>query len=219
MLSRTRIALAVSAAMGLAPGVAAAQGAPATGFYLRGSAGLAFGQGMALDPTHEEFSFDYDFDAGSSFLVAAGYWITPSVAVELEGAQRRSEAEVDAAYNEDLTGAIDRWTFDETVKARSVMVNVLYSITPADRADRFRPYVGAGIGRAKVEFGPDDTEWELAWQLFGGFARPLSARLDLLGEVRWFKAEGGVFLDPDTPYETGGEFESVDVTLGLAYRF
>jgi opacity protein-like surface antigen len=125
----------------------------------------------------------------------------------------------DAAYSEDLAGAIDRWTFDETVKARSVMVNVLYSITPADRADRLRPYVGAGVGRAKVEFGSDDTDWEPAWQLSGGFASPLSARLDLLGEVRWFKAKGGVFLDPDTAYGTGGEFESVDVTLGLAYRF
>lgn len=219
MLSRIRVALAVAAAVGLAPAVAAAQSAPATGFYLKGSAGLSFGQDMALDPTHEEFSFDYDFDAGSSFIVAAGYWITPSVAVELEGAQRRSEAEVHAAYNEDLTGAIDRWTFDETVKARSVMVNVVYSINLADRADRLRPYVGAGIGRAKVEFGSDDTGWEPAWQLFGGFARPLSAQLDLLGEVRWFKAQGGVFLDPDTSYETGGGFESVDVSLGLAYRF
>jgi opacity protein-like surface antigen len=216
-LSARRV-IPAAAALALATGIAAAQDVSAPGFYVRGFGGASSVQDMALDPVHPEFSFDYSYDAGYAIGAALGYAITPAIAVELEYAQRGSEAQVDAIYDEDRSGRIDDWTFDETTVARAVMANAIYSFAPSGLAGGARPYLGGGIGGVILDFGEDETDVEFAWQVLGGVAYAVAPRWELFGELRWFETDGGIF-EGSGDYATGGSFESLDLLVGASYRF
>ena len=87
----------------------------------------------------------------------------------------------------------------DVLRASSLMANVLRDI-PIGIA--WRPYVGAGIGVTKLDyrvseqetrsrpriFFVDDKSTALAFQLIAGFTVPLTRRLDLAADYRYFKA-------------------------------
>ncbi|MFO1209360.1 MAG: outer membrane beta-barrel protein [Amaricoccus sp.] len=201
------------------------------GFYLKGFGGIAFVQDASLgildDP---DFSFRYDYDPGYVLGAAAGLQVTGRLAVEAEASYRQAHADVHAKLDDRSPEEpiYDTWQFGETVKARSLMLNLRYSFDPvamgpvsADAGGRLRPYVGAGLGGTVLDFGDDSTDPHLAWQLFAGLSYDLGQAWSLFGEARWFKTDGGtIHQDPSDGSDwLQGSFESIDMLFGVSYRF
>ena len=200
----------------LAAALAPTAARPADGLYLKALGGAAFVLDDDLDVSDPEITFDYDFDTGYVLGAALGVEITPALAVEAEYAYRNARADVHGAIRDfGPEPIIDDWTFRETVTAQSAMVNLVYRFPPTLP---LRPYAGAGLGGAVVDFGGDDSDLGFAWQAFAGAAYDLSPRWSLSGEVRWFHADGGRIIDIPG-YRVDGGLESVDLLVGLAYRF
>jgi OOP family OmpA-OmpF porin len=119
---------------------------------------------------------------------------------------------------------------DGDVRVWSGMLNLFYDF---NRGGRIEPYIGAGIGAARVEavatehpiLYVDDQDTVLAYQAMVGLAIGITERLDLDVGYRYFVAEGGEFdgqadigngLDPIT---VDGDYEQQAVTVGLRWQF
>jgi opacity protein-like surface antigen len=80
------------------------------------------------------------------------------------------------------------------------------------------PYVGAGLGGARVDFDGDETDTEFAWQVMAGVDYAMTPQWSLYGEVRYFSVDDGRFVNDDDLRVSGG-YDSVDLLFGAAYRF
>ena len=103
---------------------------------------------------------------------------------------------------------------DVDASATTLMANVLYDF--GDRDASFRPFVGAGVGGAKIDFDDvDDTAF--GWQLLAGAAWRMNERTSLDLTYRYLNVadlELGDGLDT-----LSGDFEDHSVSLGLRYSF
>jgi opacity protein-like surface antigen len=212
-------------------GAAGAQGVDPSRLYLKGLVGAEFVEdfdGAELaDTGHglEEVSYGFDYDTGAVLGVAIGYLASPRVAVELEYAFRRSYATVAGVTTEigDLPVA-DEFTFDERVTVQSGMANALYRFDGIGPQRRVAPYLGAGVGIASLDVrGGGRADPAFAWQAIGGATYAIGDRWSLVGEVRWFSAEGGTFIESvgGAPLVDAVEsgFDAFDVIVGTIYRF
>ncbi|MDP5308965.1 outer membrane beta-barrel protein [Paracoccus spongiarum] len=203
---------------------------------LAGSAVMASGQGFSLAEVYVKgfggatWPSDYDatltedgeqialpsfgHDTGYVLGAAIGAAVTPNLSVELEYAHRSA----DFIVTDRDEG--DRSTGDTATNA--VLVNALYLFDGMGATGAVRPYLGAGIGAAKVgvSVGPQDFDSDtlLAYQLIGGVDYALNPKLSLYAEARWFKTESGSFDGPETE-SFEDKFESVDLLVGMRYAF
>jgi opacity protein-like surface antigen len=209
--------LATAAALALGAGAASAQGFGGGGFYLKGFGGATFADdetfgtsGAAADFADLRASVDYD--TGYVLGAAVGYDVTPNIGVELEYAYREADGtlEVRAFGDRDREGG--------TVKVNAVMVNGIYSFDPMGAQSLLTPYVGAGLGGARVDFDGDETDTEFAWQVMAGVDYAMTPQWSLYGEVRYFSVDDGRFVNDDDLRVSGG-YDSVDLLFGAAYRF
>jgi opacity protein-like surface antigen len=212
-------------------GAAGAQGFDPSRAYLKGFGGAEFAQefdGSELaDTGHglEQVSYRFDYDTGGMLGMAIGYLASPWMAVELEYAYRRSNATVTGLTTEIGDEPVaDEFAFDERVTVQSGMVNALYRFQGVGPQRRVAPYLGAGVGVASLDVrGTGRADPAFAWQAIGGAAYEINDDWSLIGEVRWFSAEGGTFLKAVggaplvEPVESG--FDAFDVIVGAIYRF
>lgn len=210
------LALAVSAIA-----LAAAAGTPALaqseGPYVALGAGLVIPEESDLDGPTAATSGDVEFDNGWAAMIAGGYAWGNGLRTELEFSYR--DTGVDGITTPGATNG------DGSANALATMANVLYDF---DFGIGLKPYLGAGIGLARVEAEnwrnsagaiTDDGDISWAWQGIAGAAYGISDNVDLTLDYRYFSA-------PDlelsgaaagTSYDT--EYQNHTVMLGVRYTF
>ncbi len=193
-------------------GTAATAEGPAKhkGFYVSGALGANWANDSDVSGAA---SGDIDFDIDWVGAVAIGYGYGNGLRMEGELYHRRSEVD-------DLSGT----ALSGKATVNGFMFNVLYDF---DVSRRFIPYIGLGAGLATVHFDDvspiggssiDDEDTVFAWQGILGVAIPLSDRLDLTADYRYFNA-GDVDLQTNAGGSIDSEYASHSAMIGLRYRF
>jgi opacity protein-like surface antigen len=185
------------------------------GWYLHGNAGMSFAKDAEIKDNIANFDA---FDIGTTATLAVGWTFRERWRLELEGSQRRNEAEL-IDFNPDFgeNRASGR------VRANSLMVNVIYQ--PGWNT-AFRPYVGLGVGRAWSDWDVrlqadrstyvDDKDAAAAFQVTLGAAAALTGRLAVTAEYRYWMTALFDLEEPDgRPMRTEHTVHSV--LLGLRY--
>lgn len=114
------------------------------------------------------------------------------------------------------------------IESTAVMLNALIDF---DGASRFTPYLGAGVGLARVDasgFGVgaipavlDDNDTVIAYQVIAGGGYEVSPNTELFAEYRWFATEDpGVTTSAATgAVDTDIEYRTSNVLAGVRFRF
>lgn len=211
-----RGALAATALVGLFGTAAAAQDA---GFYLKGFGGATFPQSTDFDFDTRPAGFTdlksgLSYDTGYILGVAAGYNVTPNVAVELEYAFRNSAASIKN------TGDAGK---DGNSQSNAWMANALYKFTPMGPTGQWQPYVGGGLGMADLNIdgldlnGDFDSDYQFAYQLIGGVGYAVTPQWTINGEVRFFGINDQDLENNDFSFKT--TYKTIDLLLGATYAF
>ena len=142
----------------------------------------------------ETFSDTADLDDGWMADVGVGYAYGNGFRAELELAERNNEVSSSSI----------------NVDARSLMVNGFYDF---NRGGRFQPYVGVGVGYAKVDADTvDDSNW--AWQALAGIGMEINDRLTLDVGYRYFNVDELEFASV-----ADASYTHQAVTVGLRFQF
>lgn len=165
-------------------------------------------------------STEADFDKGAIYIPAVGYRYGNGFRTEFEGAYRKNSVD-------DLSGALNG---TGRVKAKSLMANLLYDIdlnSHFNKRSRFMPYIGAGVGMARVDFDGvrpvggvriDDEDDVFAYQGIAGVSYWLSEALEIALEYRYFATQ-----DPDLRTAAGvnveSEYSNHGALFGLRWNF
>lgn len=196
------VVLALGSAVMLGAHAMAQQATP--GAYVLGGAGLSL---LEESDTRGSASATHDFEPGWLGLGGAGYAFSSGIRLEGEIGYRRNSVD-------NGPGNAEAW---------SVMGNALYDF---NTGTRFTPYVGAGIGGARLNFNNvsagstsiDDSDTVLAYQGLAGVTYRLNTNINLDLGYRYFTTE-----KPNFRTRAGGTVESDyddhAVVLGLRYRF
>lgn len=212
--------LAVAVLVGAAAGADADEGpgaraAKALGVYVSAGVGAAYSGNRGLGGERSVY-FDLGRPVGSLSLGLAGRrgW-----RVEVEGSYRYNDAEVVFGGGQDDLQP----DADSRIEARSLGVNVLYE---PDVPLGFRPYVGAGLARARTSFEIneyrtgatrlDDEDTALVWQVIAGFGVRLGRRLELLADYRYWRAPEIELEAPDGA-SVNTDYRVHSAMLGLRY--
>jgi outer membrane protein OmpA-like peptidoglycan-associated protein len=207
--------LALAALMaGLATGAQATEG-----WYVRGDVGYSVDSEVDLSQTYddedlelaraaaavEDYTVDYSYDLDNDWMGAlgAGYAFKNGFRLEGELAYRTNDVDYDAY----------EYSGDTSVESTSAMINLFYDF---NRDGRFQPYLGVGVGAAKVEIEDyDDTSF--AYQGLAGVGVVLSPRWTLDVGYRYFAADD---LEYDVDYyaPVEAEYTHQAVTVGLRYQ-
>lgn len=209
---RARLAGAVAAAV-LAAGAASAQ--DASNFYLKGFGGWTIPQNndFTLDtkPATTGTSTGFDYDTGYILGAAAGYQISPNVGLELEYAYRSADAD------------LKRVDGKGTTQSNAFMANAIYTFDGLGPNGAFRPYLGAGIGAANLNYDGSsgtpnfDGSYNFAYQAITGVAYQLTPKWSLNGEVRYFGIVDQTLDNNDFKFKS--DYGTVDALFGATYHF
>lgn len=224
MKSVKSIGLAVLCTLALMAGTASAQSS--SGFYV----GLAGGASFLSDSDFDVLgavNVDNEYDPGYAVAGFAGYdfgsvWTLGGVRLEGEISYRQNDIDVHsvAALGGDQPGS------DGEASALAFMANVYNDFLPGSP---FRPYVGAGVGAAVVDFSGyriaaipnvlDDDDTTFAWQLMAGVSYDLTEQMSLGGEYRYFAAEPELTSSPATQSVNNDiDYDSHSIFIRLNYR-
>ena len=218
--------LLVIAAIALAPFAALAQEAPgrATGVYVRGAGGVAFGdtlnQDLSYNPavvfvTPPATSKATDPGDGLALSGAIGFQYART-RTELE--YRRMELSVDGvAY----AGGAAPGTpvVNDDLVAQALMSNIYFDFV---NASRLTPYIGLGVGGARVENELGERDAAFAYQGRAGVEVALGKKLSLGAEFVYFRTldvkYGPKDFDPAGPAgpRTDGDAFASSSVMGTA---
>lgn len=185
----------LAASTALAAALALSPAAQAEGLY-----GSFFGGVNLLGEVESEeflgYSVDTEFDTGFVVGGTIGYELDPSIRVEGEFAFRSNDVD-QATFNTPFGST----TYDVEGEAEilSLMANAWYDF---DLGSGFQPFVGGGLGMAKVEVDSED-DTVFAFQAGAGVSYPLSGGIEITGEYRFFKVTDPTFIGID--YEIPGQ--------------
>ncbi|MCZ6643857.1 MAG: porin family protein, partial [Gammaproteobacteria bacterium] len=190
------MAWGLSAAMWVASPVSVAGGG-----YVGLGTGIVYAPNERFDETPVLLDYDLGFRVGTLTL---GYRFDGGWRAELEAAYRRNGLEI--IEFDDERGLINTGLSD-AVDTASLMVNALYEF---DLGLSLRPYVGIGLGLARVdyelsEYGTgavilDDSETAFAYQFLVGVGVPLGRRFHLSADYRyWRNVEIDLHLETGEP--------------------
>ncbi|TNF79045.1 MAG: porin family protein [Gammaproteobacteria bacterium] len=148
----------------------------------------SFGGGFAMDSEFSDAQDNLDaFALGSVTVLAVERRLSRRWSLAIEAAWRKNDLEVI-----DFGDPLGEFGASGEVKSRSLSLNGLYQLRP-ERA--IRPYLGAGIGLARLSYEAttldelylDDEDDAPAFQLLFGANIALNERLDFLAEFRtWY---------------------------------
>lgn len=195
------------ATIALAPLAAAAESEPgrATGLYVRGAAGIAFGdtleQDLSYNPafvfmTPPATSKTTDLGDGLAFSGAIGFQYART-RTELE--YRRMASSIDAvAYAGGAAPALI--PLNDDLVAQALMSNVYFDFV---NSSRLTPYIGFGVGGARVENELGERDAAFAYQGRAGVEVALGNKLSLGAEYVYFRTlaieYGPKDFDPSGP--------------------
>lgn len=178
------------------------------------------------DETGASVGFDFGAPAGSA---AIGFAFENQWRVELEAAYRANDLEILHFPESGLEVNLEA---TDQVEATSFMVNVFRDF---ELGTALQPYVGAGIGSAEVkyrlgEFGIDtmstqrprrpiidDKTTSVAYQLIAGFTIPITRRIDMTADYRYWQAPS-VELEDALGAEVDVEHTVHSAWLSLRYH-
>jgi OmpA-OmpF porin, OOP family len=179
------------------------------GWYLSGMVGLNKANDSDIDGAG--ISAEAVFDWGPAALAGLGFDFGSDWRAEIETGYRDSDVENISA----ATGSGDTETL-------SMIANLFYDF---DTSSSFEPYVGAGLGFARVSadgFSPvsttsiDDDDYGYALQAAAGVAFPLSDRIKLTLDYRFLSVQS---LDFTTASGVGVDADYNDHSVFVGLRF
>ena len=182
------------------------------GYYVSGAVGPTFPNDSSI--AGGGIDTKADLDVGPSLAVALGYAYGNGLRAEIELGWR--QADVDSLSGAaGGSGDVDVW---------NLMINGYYDVTTATP---FTPYLGLGLGVARLEFGDvrpvggsrlDDGGHAFAYQGIAGVSYRLGDNVDLFADYRYFAT-----LDADLTTDSGvgvdGDYADHRVMLGLRWNF
>lgn len=197
--------------------------AAAEDLYGRIEVGLGFGGGLETPREINiapQFGGDGALDGGWSASAAVGSSVAAGIRLEGELAYRTGDIEKSAGIAPGAEASVT-----------SLFANAIYDFT---REGQFRPYLGAGIGAARVDaaafniavlpsdlVGFDDTDTKLAYQVLAGVGVGLSDGLTLDLGYRYLAA-------PDLEFSGRGalgvfrkfaaDFDQHTISAGMRWR-
>jgi outer membrane protein OmpA-like peptidoglycan-associated protein len=202
MRSSFRIFLAAAALAG-APALAHAQ------WYVGADAGVNFTESSKVRSNGS--NFDTGFDVGPAVLGQVGYSFGAFKLEEEFGWRQNSVDKVNGT-----SGKGDATSY-------SLMTNALYDFMPNST---WHPFVGAGIGAARVEANNVQTssgsaysghDWQFAYQAMGGLGYDLTNNWALKGQYRYFST-----LDPSVNVngsKVDADYHNHEILIGFTYKF
>lgn len=156
-------------------------------------------------------SLDMELGYGANGI--AGYQFDNGIRIEGEVVYRRNGA--DQFNNANADGSLSSW---------GLMGNVIWEY---DNPSGIYPYVGAGLGGARVSADDfsnlggaalDDSDVVLAYQGLAGVAFALNPRLSLIAEYKYFRTYDPEFRNANNARVTMN-YNTHTALLGLRYRF
>jgi opacity protein-like surface antigen len=220
MKQATLAAAVAIAALAGGAGMASAQAFSLGEVYIKGFGGATWPSNF--DSTLREGGEriarpSFDYDTGYTLGAAVGAAFTPNISMEIEYAYRSADVTITDRDGDDESGRANGDT-----SANAFMVNALYVFDGLGATGAIQPYLGGGIGAAKVETSASgqnfDSDTLLAYQLIGGVGYELNPNVSLYAEARWFQTESGKFDGPGGD-NFDGEFETFDLLVGMRYVF
>lgn len=182
----------VAASLTLAP-VAAAAAEP-RGYVAGSLMYVSLRDADFTDPAFPGVTFTVEADAGLGLRAALGTWLGRDVRGEVELAYRVNDL--------DQLCAVSCVAVSGEVSSLALLGNLYYDLP---LTGPLRPYVGAGVGLARVEleesvdfFGDEDDV--LAYQALLGVAVPLTDALALQLGYRYFATNDPTFNGVDVEY-------------------
>ena len=194
----------------LAPSLARAQ-APAeraTGVYIRGGAGVSWAETLRQDLAYNPFIImiaPVDFERSTEF----GSGLALSGAIGFQYARTRTELEY-RRMTPDVTGGFNRSTLGDTPFVLSgdeqFTVQALMSNVYLDLANQspLTPYIGVGVGGARVETQSGARDAAFAYQGRAGVEFRVSPKLSLGAEYVYFRTLDLVYGPADEELVMGG---------------
>lgn len=217
--ARSAAAVAIMALVGGA-GMASAQTLSLGDTYVKGFGGATWPSNFdtILKEEGEQIaSPSFDYDTGYTLGVAVGAALTPNISMEIEYTHRSTDVEITDGDDDDESVIANGDT-----SANAFMVNAIYMFDGMGTTGAMRPYLGGGIGGAKVETSIPDQDYGsdtlLAYQVFGGVGYDLNPNVNLYAEGRWFQTESGRFDGPGGD-NFDGKFKTFDLLVGMRYGF
>lgn len=165
------------------------------GWYVRGELGSAFEGQLDADSS-------VDFDDGLLASVAIGRDYLFGL---------RAEGEL-LYIDTDIKGSADG-----DASALGVFANAYYDF---NRGGRIQPFLGAGIGMAKVDFNDglvDDDATEFAYQAKAGLAYKINDQMTADLVYRYLQVTDLKFGSGSSTIE--GDYDTQALTVGLRYKF
>jgi opacity protein-like surface antigen len=188
-IMKTLLLASVFAASALTATVASAQD-----WYVRGDVGGTFSSDLDGAATR-------DLDEGLALSLGAGYQLNDNI--RLEGELAHLQGDVSGPLGGD-------------VKVLGGFANAYYDFNPNGQ---FQPFVGAGIGLARVDVDSgaiDDDDTGFAYQFKAGVAHPFNERLT--GEVAYRYVGVTDITAGAGPSRVDGDYTTSAVTVGLRYK-
>lgn len=154
-----------------------------------------------------------DMQLGYGLNGVAGYQFDTGLRVEGEVVYRRNGA--DQFNNANADGSLNSW---------GLMGNVIWEY---DNPSGIYPYVGAGLGGARVSANDfsnlggaalDDSDVVLAYQGIAGVAFALNPRLSMTAEYKYFRTSDPEFRNANNARVTMN-YATHSALVGLRYRF
>lgn len=147
-----------------------------------------------------------EFDKGWTFGGSVGYKFNYAWRAEVEGSYHRNKVDQFRTGTAGVSG-------DGRLSTLAIMGNVYYDIL----ISRFIPYIGGGVGAARVKADyrdiGSDKDWVLAWQLMIGVSYVVVDNLRVRVGYRFFATEDAHF----NTFKT--ENKSHNIEAGLLYAF
>jgi opacity protein-like surface antigen len=166
-----------------------------------------------------------DADNGYRFGGALGYTFTRHLSAEIELSYTRNSLDTLDVVSIAFPAGSGPLAAKGSASTLSGMVNGYFSLP----MDRFRPYVGAGIGVTRVSAHgagfagvpgeTDDSDTAFTWQLMAGVGFQLSPNLELGARYRFQHVNSYTLINSggDEQRVDGSEGHSFEVTLKFAF--
>lgn len=211
MSLHSRLLGAVAAAALLLPLAAQAN----DGFYLGGNLGMGFPTDSTFDDSTN--TNDVELDPGFAGILSAGWQFGNGIRLQGEFAARLNQVG-------DITGTGAAAPTDGDMNVYSLMADAIYGF---NTGTKFTPYVGAGMGIARVQAKDigttltttvDDDDTVFAYQAIAGVEYAIHPNLFAGLDYRYFRTADTEFTSAAAT-RIDGDYENHTVTVGLRYLF
>lgn len=222
-----RLSVFAMGLLALTPSVQAQNASPATGLYLGLTGGVVwfFDQATEADfnGVNDLVDVDIEHDRGYQFGGRLGYQLQPNIRIEAEVAYSAADAE------RDLNVGNINVNVDHELLILSGTAGVFFDLWPVGPVI---PYIGGGIGYARVEVESDNNLGDIEQNVFMAFGEAgvpynLTPELSIVPSVtfNWYATEeesdqflsNGVFVIENVVI--ADNLYNTQLRLGLNYAF